>query len=73
MAVELRGGDKFERGTPKPLFDVKIATGGRSQAGMHSPYNVSKDGRFLIPTQLEQAATVPLTVAANWQVALNRK
>jgi len=65
MTVEIRGGAKFERGTPKPLFDVKIAPGGG--------YDVSKDGPFLIPTQLEQAATVPLTVVANWQATLTRK
>ncbi|MBZ5574947.1 MAG: hypothetical protein LAP40_00140 [Acidobacteriia bacterium] len=32
-----------------------------------------KDGRFLIPTPIDQAGTVPMTVVVNWQEMLKRK
>ncbi|HTD42874.1 MAG TPA: hypothetical protein VK687_01785 [Bryobacteraceae bacterium] len=35
-----------------------------------SGYDVSKDGRFLIPTQVQQSATAPMTVVVNWTAAL---
>jgi WD40 repeat protein len=66
MAVEVAGGAKFQAGLPKPLFDAHIAT---------VPYNwfdVSKDGRFLIPVQLEQSANAPMTVVVNWQAGLKK-
>jgi len=47
MAVDVKPGAKFEPGLPKPLFDVRISADGY--------YDVSKDGRFLIPAQIEQA------------------
>jgi hypothetical protein len=34
-------------------------------------FDVSKDGRFLIPTQAEQAAPVP-TVVINWTAGLKK-
>jgi len=35
-------------------------------------YDVGKDGRFLIPTQVEQSATAPITVVVNWNAALKK-
>jgi hypothetical protein len=35
-------------------------------------YDVAKDGRFLIPTPVEQAAGVPITVVTNWEASLKR-
>jgi hypothetical protein len=35
-------------------------------------YDVNKDGRFLIPTQVEQPANLPITVVVNWTAALKR-
>ena len=63
MAVEVNTGPKFEAGTAKPLFDTHLAGSG---------YDVSKDGRFLIPTQVEQSATAPITVVVNWNAALKK-
>jgi len=58
-AVEIRTtGGKFEPGVPKPLFDVRVT------ASNH--YDVSKDGRFLIPSIVEQSANAPMTVVLNW-------
>jgi Tol biopolymer transport system component len=66
MAVEVASGAKFQAGLPKPLFDAHIG---------NVPYNwfdVSKDGRFLIPVQLEQSANAPMTVVVNWQAGLKK-
>ena len=35
-------------------------------------FDVSKDGRFLIPTQIEQAAGAPMTVVVNWTAGLKK-
>ena len=64
MAVEIRGGAKFDFGVPKPLFDVRVDTAAR--------FDVSKDGKFLIPNQVESTATVPMAVVVNWQAGLKR-
>jgi serine/threonine protein kinase/Tol biopolymer transport system component len=54
----------FEAGVPKPLFETRL--------GFGAWYDVSKEGRFLMPTQLEQAAIVPMTVLVNWTAGLKR-
>jgi len=68
MAVEVKSGAKFEAGVPKPLFDTRDARSGSPQAW----FDVSKDGRFLIPAQAAQSATVPMTVIINWTAALKK-
>ncbi len=64
MAVEIRGGANFDFGMPKPLFDVRM--------GATAWFDVSKDGKFLIPSEVEAASTVPMTVVVNWQAGLKR-
>jgi hypothetical protein len=54
----------FEAGVPKPLFETRLSPG--------AWYDVSKEGRFLMPTQLEQAAIDPMTVVVNWTAGLKR-
>jgi len=62
-AVKVKtAGDKFEVGVPEELFEIHLPNNGR--------YDVSKDGRFLVPMQIEQAAVVPLTIVQNWQAGL---
>lgn len=61
--MEVKSSAKFEAGVPKALFETRL--GGRS-------YDVSRDGRFLIPTLAEQAASAPMTVVVNWQAGLKR-
>jgi hypothetical protein len=63
MAVEVKSGPKFEAGTPTPLFTARLAGVG---------FDVSKDRRFLIPIQAEQAASAPMTVVINWQAGLKK-
>jgi Tol biopolymer transport system component len=65
MAVEIKGGRRFERGgTPKSLFPTRLPVNGR--------YDVSKDGRFLIPTLLDSAGTVSMTAIVNWTAGLKK-
>jgi len=65
MAVEVKGGAKFEAGVPKLLFDTHLS-------GLNSGYDVSKDGRFLIPLAMEQATAPPMTVVINWNAGMKR-
>ena len=65
MAVAVTSGPKFEAGVPKPLFDVSFPGG-------LAWYDVSKDGRFLIPIQLQQTANAPMTVVVNWTTPLKK-
>jgi eukaryotic-like serine/threonine-protein kinase len=66
MAMEIKSGSKFEAGVPKPLFDVRLPT------GRNAWFDVTKDGRFLVPVPVEQTATVPMTVVVNWQAGLKK-
>lgn len=66
MAVPITGGAKFQAGAPKVLFDTRLAT------NVETWFDVSKDGRFLIPTQTEYASSLPLTVVVNWQAGLKQ-
>jgi eukaryotic-like serine/threonine-protein kinase len=68
MAVEVSGGAKFEAGLPKPLFDARFP----GVNNVNAWYDVSKDGRFLIPVQLEQSANTPMTVVVNWTAGLKK-
>ena len=64
MAVEMKGdGKSFAASLPKPLFEVADQW----------PFDVSKDGRFLIQVPVEQvSANVPITVVTNWQAGLKK-
>jgi hypothetical protein len=66
MAVDIKGtGANPEPGVPQPLFDARL---GPTNPG----FDVSKDGRFLIPTAVEQATAVPITVVVNWMAGLRK-
>jgi Tol biopolymer transport system component len=64
MAVQVKGGPNFERGTPKALFDVRMSDG--------TFFDVGKDGRFLITTLAEQPSVLPMTVVLNWASGLKK-
>ncbi|HEV2198456.1 MAG TPA: protein kinase [Bryobacteraceae bacterium] len=70
MAAEVPSGSKFEArfeaGVPKPLFDARLP------GGNNRWFDVSKDGRFLIPIPAEQTANAPMTVVINWQAGLKK-
>ena len=60
----------FEAGTPVALFDAHMVVA----ANALFEYDVKADGkRFLINTENgSEAASPPLTVVTNWQVALKK-
>ena len=66
MAVDVKGGERFEAGAPKPLFDTHITTGPQVR------FDVGPDGRFLIPAQTDPAAGSPLTIVTNWNTELKK-
>jgi Tol biopolymer transport system component len=63
MAVNVKDAANFDAGVPKPLFDTRMAD---------AQFDVSKDGRFLIPTEVKQAGTLPITVVVNWVAGLKK-
>ena len=66
MAVKIRDWSKFEHDPPQALFDMRIA------GGPNAWFDVSKDGWFLIPTQVEQSASTSMTVVVNWSAGLKK-
>jgi Tol biopolymer transport system component len=67
LAVEIKPGTEFQFGDPKPLFDVKMTD-------PNSDFAVTKDGRFLVPVQLEPpGGGAPMTVVLNWPEMLPKK
>jgi len=66
MAVEVVGGNKFKAGIPKPLFETHLGN------GREIWFDVSKDGRFLMPIPVENAGPLPMTVVVNWTAGLKK-
>jgi Tol biopolymer transport system component len=64
MAVQGKEGAQFEASVPEALFDVHVGAG--------AWFDVAKDGHFLIPVQVEQPVTAPITVVLNWQAGLKK-
>jgi hypothetical protein len=60
----------IEPGTPVALFQTRIYGGG-TDVSVGSNYDVSGDGRFLINTVLEDAAS-PITLLQNWTAGLKK-
>jgi Tol biopolymer transport system component len=65
MAAEIRPGATFHNGPPKELFPIRMPPS-------FSRFDVSKDGRFLIPTITDESASVQITVVLNWTQLLKR-
>jgi serine/threonine protein kinase len=66
MAVKINtAGGKFQAAVPQPLFDIRIHT-------TNANFDVSKDGRFLIPIAVRAPENTPMTVVLNWQVGLKK-
>jgi eukaryotic-like serine/threonine-protein kinase len=70
MAVDTKpAGPKSSQlqfGVPRPLFEVRILTN-------DSPnFDVSQDGRFLLPALVEQQGSTPMTVVLNWPQLLKK-
>ncbi|HZM89403.1 MAG TPA: hypothetical protein VFF31_22970, partial [Blastocatellia bacterium] len=70
MAVAVKAdGATFEPDVPKTLFELRVPG---NLAGPRNWYAVSKDGRFLVNTNLEEATAPPTTVVLNWTADLKR-
>ena len=68
MAVDVIGsaGTEFKFTAPKPLFDARIS--GSPWDG----FDISNDGRFLMPIPVQQGFSVPITVIVNWTEGLKK-
>jgi eukaryotic-like serine/threonine-protein kinase len=67
LAPARGAGPQFQFGEPKGLFEANISKNNTS-------FDVSKDGRFLLPVVVgtEQAVPVPMTVVLNWPQLLKK-
>ena len=59
-------GTTLEPGAPVALFETRIVGGG-TDIGQGRQYDVTRDGRFLINTVLNDAASAPITLLQNWK------
>jgi eukaryotic-like serine/threonine-protein kinase len=66
MAVEIKPGAQFQFGVPKPLFAINLASTNVS-------FDVSKDGRFLLPVLVQQQGSSLMNVVLNWPQMLKAK
>ncbi len=60
-------GTALEPGTPVALFPTRIVGGGAAGNQLVPQYDVTRDGRFLINTVLDDAAATPITLIQNWR------
>ncbi len=61
-------GTALELGTPVALFPTRILGGGADGGSLLAPqYDVTRDGRFLINTVLDDAAATPITLIQHWR------
>ena len=52
-------------GAPVALFPTRFIAGGADTTGLLREYDVTRDGRFLINTVLDEASA-PITLIQNW-------
>jgi eukaryotic-like serine/threonine-protein kinase len=65
MAVDIQTSPKFTAGAPISLFATPIGNDGVIR------FDVSQDGRFLIPALVNQDA-VPINIVTNWEAGFKR-
>jgi len=66
MAASVRpSGVSLELGAPVPLFQTRIVTDGASM--FRPPYDVTRDGRFIVNQGLEASTVSPITILINWR------
>jgi eukaryotic-like serine/threonine-protein kinase len=63
MAVPITPGSQFQFGLPRPLFDVRLAITTAS-------FDVSRDGRFLLPVLVANPGSGLMNVVLNWSRTL---
>jgi hypothetical protein len=67
MAAEIKPGTHFEYVTPKVLFPARIVRDPNIR------FEVSSDGRFLLPVPVDPEASAPVNVVVNWPEMLKKK
>jgi Tol biopolymer transport system component len=65
--IEIMGAE-LKPGEPVALFPARIVAGGLD-SGIGRQYDVARDGRLLINTVPEEAASTPITLLQNWKPA----
>ena len=69
MSVEIKPGEAFEPGPPKPLFTFR----GSNNPYSTFRYDVTPDGRkFIILTPVEDTPFDPLNIVLNWTAELKK-
>jgi eukaryotic-like serine/threonine-protein kinase len=66
MAVLIKPGATLEIGRPQALFETRIG------ADFNNRFDVSEDGRFLIPVQQGSTDSPPLNLIVNWPAILKK-
>ena len=65
MATTVHTGADFKAGVPKPLFETRLPSG-------ISRFDVSKDGLFLIPTEVNSGGGAAVNIIVNWTAGLRK-
>ena len=65
MAVPITPGARFQFGVPRPLFDVRLAI-----PTVRISFDVSRDGRFLLPVLVANPGSGLMNVVVNWSRTL---
>jgi hypothetical protein len=65
MAVTIESSGSVEIGKALTLFQTRIVRGGTSDVTQQ--YDVSRDGRFLINVNADEAVTSPIRLLFNWK------
>jgi eukaryotic-like serine/threonine-protein kinase len=69
MAVPIKGGTTFTHGSPVSLFDTGVPPHWYQSRNL---YDVSRDGRFLFMSPVEDDRSSPVTVVLNWAARLKK-
>ncbi len=70
MAVTISIEDVFKHGEPAALFDTGMPPYWYEARNL---YDVSRDGRFLFMSPIEDDRSAPVTVVLNWAAGIARK
>jgi Tol biopolymer transport system component len=65
VSITMRGA-AIETGTPVALFQTRIWGGGTNATQGHQ-YDVSRDGRFLLNSVVDDVVMAPITLLLNWK------
>ncbi len=73
MAAPIQVSPRLAAGEPVALFPTRVEGGGTMSPGIWHQYDITRDGRFLINTLVQDQSTpstFPITVVVNWAAGL---